>query len=65
VDRDQARLQLKIVRITVQAESKRASTVNLEPVRMRAHAILDSLEAQAAADPELLSEIAATRQEIG
>jgi hypothetical protein len=65
VDGDQARLQLKIIRITVRAEARRVQAANLEVVQLRAHEILDRLEAQAVGDPELLSEIDATRREVG
>ncbi len=65
MDATRARLQLRIIRTTVRAESGRLAPVMMDAVRKRAVAILDRLEAEAENDSELLNEIAETRREVG
>jgi hypothetical protein len=64
VDERKLKLQLDIVRVTYRAEARRLPPDALRALRLRAHAILDRLEADGHVDPRLLDEIAAVRTEL-
>ncbi len=65
VDARQIRLQLNLIRVTYQGEAARLDEYTLKAYRERATAILDALQAKAAAEDGMLEEIQALRREIG
>jgi hypothetical protein len=64
MDRKLIPTQLELIRVTMRRESSRLAPVAMAPMRSRAFAILDKLEAEADGDHALLRQIAALRDEI-
>jgi hypothetical protein len=57
-------LQIEVVRVTYRIERRRRDSTTMEAFRERARSILDELESEARATPELQASLAQARGEL-
>lgn len=64
VDDRRVRLQIELIRVTYRIERRRRDSPTMEAFRERARSILDELEAETRARPDLHARLAQARREL-
>jgi hypothetical protein len=64
VDDRRVQLQIEVIRVTYRIERRRRDSPTMQAFRERARSILDELESETRADPDLHASLAQARHEL-